>query len=165
MITSEWRLCCCPRLPAAGLYYAPGSLKAQLCVDGRRQLYAFCQQHNIPYRRLGKLLVATSDAQLAALEALRARAAANGVADLRLLSGPEAAQLEPAVSCRAALLSPSTGIVDSHRRVLDICAFFLCCWASLGGDCRHLCLPASTSHALPCPALHYPSNVSCPAAA
>lgn len=69
----------------------------------------------MPHRRTGKLLVASSDAQLDALSALRARAAANGVTDLQTLSAREAAALEPAVRCQAALLSPSTGIVDSHR--------------------------------------------------
>lgn len=101
----------------AGLYYPVGSLKARLCVAGRRQLYAFCEAHDVPHRRLGKLLVATSPAQLQGLAALQARAAANGVADLRPLSAGEVAALEPAVRCQAALLSPSTGILDSHRHV------------------------------------------------
>ncbi len=84
-------------------------------MAGKQQLYAFCQEYGVPHRRLGKLLVASSPAQLDALSALAARAAANGVSDLRPLSKAEVGQLEPAVRCEAALLSPSTGIVDSHR--------------------------------------------------
>lgn len=99
----------------AGIYYPQGSLKAQLCVEGRQALYAFCQAHGVPHQRVGKLLVATSASQLPALRALQAAAAANGVADLQWLSGAEARGLEPALSAAAALLSPSTGIVDSHR--------------------------------------------------
>ena len=101
--------------PSTGLYYPAGSLKAHLCVAGKHQLYAFCEQYGVPHRRLGKLLVASSPAQMDALSALAARAAANGVNDLRPLSKAEVAQLEPAVRCEAALLSPSTGIIDSHR--------------------------------------------------
>ena len=103
----------------AGLYYPPGSLKAQLCVAGRRLLYRFCEQHGVPHRRTGKLVVAAASGepqqQLAALAALHAQALASGVDDVQLLGADEARELEPAVRCRAALLSPSTGIVDSHR--------------------------------------------------
>lgn len=98
----------------AGIYYPRGSLKAQLCVEGRHALYAFCQAHGVPHERVGKLLVATAAPQLPALRALHAAAAANGVADLQWLSGAEARGLEPALAAVAALLSPSTGIVDSH---------------------------------------------------
>jgi L-2-hydroxyglutarate oxidase LhgO len=98
----------------AGIYYPTGSLKARLCVAGREALYAYCRAHDVGHRRLGKLLVATSAAELATLEAYGAQARANGVDDLRWLDGAEARALEPELRCQAALLSPSTGIVDSH---------------------------------------------------
>ncbi len=98
----------------AGIYYAPGSLKATLCVAGRDALYAYCTARGVAHARCGKLLVATSAAQHGALQALAARAAANGVRDLRWLSAAQAAALEPHVRATAALLSPSSGIVDSH---------------------------------------------------
>ena len=107
--------------PSIGLYYPAGSLKARLCVAGKQQLSAFCEQYGVPHCRLGKLLVASSPAQMDALSALAARAAANGVNDLRPLSKAEVAQLEPAVRCEAALLSPSTGIIDSHGCGLAWC--------------------------------------------
>jgi L-2-hydroxyglutarate oxidase LhgO len=98
----------------AGLYYPPGSLKARLCVRGRELLYRFCAERGIGHARCGKLVVASEPGQLAALHALAARAAANGVADLRLLDAAACAGLEPALRAVAALHSPSTGIVDSH---------------------------------------------------
>ncbi|SFE28999.1 L-2-hydroxyglutarate oxidase LhgO [Paracidovorax konjaci] len=98
----------------AGLYYPEGSLKARLCVQGKHMLYAYCAQRAIPHRRCGKLIVATLPEQLAALDMIVARARANGVVDLQRLTRQEAQELEPAVECAAALLSPSTGIVDSH---------------------------------------------------
>jgi len=104
----------------AGLYYPPGSLKARLCVAGRRQLYEFCASHSVAHRCCGKLVVATSTAQIPALEQLAARGLANGVADLRLIDAAEAQALEPALRCEAALLSPSTGIVDSHGLMLAL---------------------------------------------
>ncbi|MGE0674684.1 MAG: NAD(P)/FAD-dependent oxidoreductase [Methylibium sp.] len=103
----------------AGLYYPQGSLKARLCVRGRQQLYAFCESHGVAHRRSGKLVVATSTDQHAALETTRARAAANGV-ELQWLSADEARALEPALHCTAALLSPETGIVDSHGLMLAL---------------------------------------------
>lgn len=98
----------------AGLYYPPGSLKARLCVDGRQQLYAYCSARGVAHARCGKLLVASHVAQLDALQAIATRARHNGVTDLRLLGHDEIAALEPALDAHAALLSPSTGIVDSH---------------------------------------------------
>ncbi|MDF1485248.1 NAD(P)/FAD-dependent oxidoreductase [Ramlibacter sp. H39-3-26] len=98
----------------AGIYYAPGSLKARLCVQGRRMLYAYCEERGLPHRRCGKLIVATHQDQLAQLQGIAAQAAANGVGDLRLLTREQARALEPQLECMAALLSPSTGIVDSH---------------------------------------------------
>ncbi|MDA8453461.1 NAD(P)/FAD-dependent oxidoreductase [Acidovorax sp. GBBC 3334] len=104
----------------AGLYYPEGSLKARLCVQGKSMLYAYCAQRAIPHRRCGKLIVATSPGQMAALDMIETRARANGVADLQRLTRREAQLLEPAVECMGALLSPSTGIVDSHALMLAL---------------------------------------------
>jgi L-2-hydroxyglutarate oxidase LhgO len=104
----------------AGIYYAAGSLKAALCVEGRKRLYAFCEAHGVPYRRLGKLIVATEPDQLATLEALKARAEANGVDDLRRLDRDEVLALEPDLRAAGGLLSPSTGVVDSHAFMLAL---------------------------------------------
>jgi L-2-hydroxyglutarate oxidase LhgO len=97
----------------AGLYYPPGSLKARLCVRGRELLYSFCAEQGVDHRRCGKLVVANDASEVLALRALRARAQDNGVA-VEWLDGNAARALEPALRCEAALLSPSTGIVDSH---------------------------------------------------
>jgi len=104
----------------AGIYYAPGSLKARLCVPGRQALYAYCEAHGVAHRRCGKLIVAASDEQRPALDKLRAQALANGVDDLRELPGALAREMEPELSCVAALLSPSTGIIDSHAYMLAL---------------------------------------------
>ncbi|HEX7385627.1 MAG TPA: NAD(P)/FAD-dependent oxidoreductase, partial [Burkholderiaceae bacterium] len=104
----------------AGIYYEPGSLKARLAVDGRRRLVEFCAGHGVAQRRCGKLIVATDAAQHGALERLAERARANGVADLQWLDAAQARRLEPALCCSAALLSPSTGIVDSHALMLAL---------------------------------------------
>ncbi|WP_374634601.1 NAD(P)/FAD-dependent oxidoreductase [Ferrovibrio sp.] len=102
----------------AGIYYAKDSLKARFCVAGREALYAYCQQRGVEARRCGKLIVATDDSQIAELQALKAKAEANGVLDLRWLSADEAIALEPHLHCTGALLSPSTGIIDSHGLML-----------------------------------------------
>ncbi|MCQ4306804.1 NAD(P)/FAD-dependent oxidoreductase [Pseudomonas stutzeri] len=104
----------------AGIYYPQGSLKARLCVAGRDALYAFCDSHGVPYRRCGKLIVATDESQLAGLQALQAHGVANGVDDLRRLDGGEVRALEPQLNAVAGLLSPSTGIVDSHALMLAL---------------------------------------------
>ncbi len=104
----------------AGIYYPRGSLMARLCVRGKQMLYAFCAAHGVAHRNCGKLIVATDAAEMEKLAGIRAAAAANGVDDLRLLSRAEAAALEPALSCTAALLSPSTGILDSHAYMLAL---------------------------------------------
>ncbi len=104
----------------AGIYYARGSLKARLCVKGREMLYAYCNGHGIGFRRCGKLIVATSAEQVGQLEGIRQVALGNGVSDLRMLAGGEVRAMEPALYCRAALLSPSTGIVDSHAFMLSL---------------------------------------------
>ncbi|WP_454731378.1 MULTISPECIES: NAD(P)/FAD-dependent oxidoreductase [Cupriavidus] len=104
----------------AGIYYPAGSLKAEMCVRGRAMLYDYCASHHVSHQRCGKLIVATSPAQVATLEGIRAKAAANGVHDLRLIGQAEAQALEPNLRCLAALLSPSTGIVDSHGLMLAL---------------------------------------------
>ncbi len=104
----------------AGLYYPRGSLKARLCVNGRERLYAFCESHGVARRRCGKLVVATAPGQLPGLAQLAERARANGVHDLKLLDAAEAHALEPALCCDAALLSPSSGIIDSHGLMLAL---------------------------------------------
>ena len=103
----------------AGLYYAPGSLKARLCVRGRELLYALCASHGVDHRRCGKLTVANDEQEVQALRGLQDRAAANGV-PVAFLTGDEARALEPALRCIAALHSPSTGIVDSHGFMLAL---------------------------------------------
>ena len=102
----------------AGIYYPKGSLKAQTCVAGKLALYDYCDHHGVDYRRCGKLIVATTDAQLSELQKIHSRAAANGVGDLQHLDAAEAQELEPQVRCVGALYSPSTGIVDSHSLML-----------------------------------------------
>ena len=103
----------------AGLYYAPGSLKARLCVRGKELLYDFCATHGVPHARCGKLVVATAVDQHTALQGLQQRASSNGV-PVQWLDAAAAKALEPAVHCTAALLSPSTGIVDSHALMLAL---------------------------------------------
>lgn len=104
----------------AGIYYPQGSLKAQLCVQGKALLYAYCAARGVDFARCGKLIVATSPAQLAQLQSIAQQARANGVDDLVPLSALQAQALEPALACTEALLSPSTGIVDSHGLMLAL---------------------------------------------
>ena len=104
----------------AGIYYPYASLKARLCVQGRKLLYDYCERRSIGYRRCGKLIVATNAAQVAELRAIIARAAANGVQDLVLLDSAQARALEPQLECVAAVFSPSTGIIDSHGLMLAL---------------------------------------------
>ena len=104
----------------AGMYYPEGSLKAKLCVAGRKALYAYCAERDIAHKRVGKLIVATSEAQVPKLGAILSRGLANGVDDLRLIDRAEAAALEPEVNCLAALYSPSTGIIDSQAYMLAL---------------------------------------------
>jgi L-2-hydroxyglutarate oxidase LhgO len=103
----------------AGIYYPHGSLKARMCVCGRTLLYDFCEQYGIPHRRCGKLIVATSEAQVSQLEKIQKIAQANGVR-LEYLSRSEALELEPQLACEAALHSPTTGIIDSHAYMLAL---------------------------------------------
>jgi L-2-hydroxyglutarate oxidase LhgO len=104
----------------AGIYYPKGSLMARFCVAGKQKLYAYCAERGVPHRNCGKLIVATTEAEAGQLASIQARAAANGVPDLRLISAAEAREMEPAVACTAALVSPSTGIVDSHSFMLAL---------------------------------------------
>jgi L-2-hydroxyglutarate oxidase LhgO len=104
----------------AGLYYPAGSLKARLCVAGREALYRYSEEHGVPHRRCGKLLVATDEKQLPKLAAIKAQADANGVGDLVPLAAAQARALEPELRCIAAYLSPSTGIIDSHAFMLAL---------------------------------------------
>ena len=104
----------------AGIYYASGSLKARLCVLGRDQLYAYCESHGVQHRRCGKLLVATAEVQHDKLRQIEVQARRNGVVDLQWLSAAQVHALEPELCATAALLSPSTGIVDSHGLMLAL---------------------------------------------
>ncbi|MBS7541982.1 NAD(P)/FAD-dependent oxidoreductase [Ancylobacter oerskovii] len=104
----------------AGIYYPPGSLKARLCVAGREALYAYCAERRIGHKRCGKLIVAHGDAEIARLDAIRARAQACGVDDLEPLDRAALRDMEPALKAEAALLSPSTGIIDSHGLMLAL---------------------------------------------
>ena len=102
----------------AGIYYPTGSLKARLCIAGRRAIYQYCAERGVGHRRIGKVIVASDDTQLAGLAKYREQAEINGVDDLRPLARAELAELEPEVVSVAGLLSPSTGIVDSHGLML-----------------------------------------------
>ncbi len=102
----------------AGIYYATGSLKARLCVRGKELLYGYLPAHGVQHRRVGKLIVATEPGELASLERLEKKAAENGVADLVWLDERTAKTMEPELNCHAALLSPSTGTMDSHGLML-----------------------------------------------
>jgi L-2-hydroxyglutarate oxidase LhgO len=104
----------------AGIYYPAGSLKARLCVSGREALYAYCTERGVAHRRCGKLIVATEPQQLAQLEAIQQQAARNGVHDLQVLDAAAARDMEPSLRCEGALLSPSTGIIDSHGLMLSL---------------------------------------------
>ncbi len=98
----------------AGIYYPAGSLMARFCVAGRKALYAYCREKGVPHANCGKLIVATSADEDSRLADIRRRAAINGVDDMRILTRTEAMALEPNLHCTSALLSPSTGIIDSH---------------------------------------------------
>ena len=104
----------------AGIYYPQASLKARLCVSGKHLLYAYCAQRGVGYNRCGKLLVATHASQVPQLQSIIAKAAANGVHDLVLLTREQAQAMEPQLECVAAIHSPSTGIVDSHALMLSL---------------------------------------------
>jgi len=104
----------------AGIYYAKDSMKATLCVRGKQMLYEYCAERGIAHSRCGKLIVATTEAQVAQLQAIADKAVANGVTDLMLLDAEAVRALEPQLTCIAALHSPSTGIIDSHGYMLAL---------------------------------------------
>lgn len=104
----------------AGLYYPDNSLKARLCVSGKQMLYDYCKLRHVPCQRLGKLIVASGEEEVGRLQKIEAQAERNGVHDLTFLTAKEANTLEPDVVCDAALLSPSTGIIDSHALMLSL---------------------------------------------
>ena len=103
-----------------GMYYPPGSVRARHCVEGRARLVAFCESHGVPHRICGKLIVATSEGERPALEAILNRGRANGVEGLAWMERDAARALEPALACVAALHAPATGIVDSHALMLAL---------------------------------------------
>jgi L-2-hydroxyglutarate oxidase LhgO len=104
----------------AGLYYPADSLKARFCAPGRALLYDYCRTRGVAHRRIGKLVVATSEAEVGTLDGIAAHARANGVDDLEFFEGPKARALEPALNVSAALLSPGTGVIDSHGYMLAL---------------------------------------------
>ena len=104
----------------AGIYYPKDSLKALLCVQGKKLLYTYCEERQIPFRRCGKIIVACSDAQVPIVQGYIGKAAENGVSDLRWLNAEEVYELEPQVNAVGGVLSPSTGIIDSHAYMLSL---------------------------------------------
>ncbi|KHK89118.1 NAD(P)/FAD-dependent oxidoreductase [Novosphingobium malaysiense] len=104
----------------AGIYYPEGSLKAALCVEGKEMLYAFCEARGVPYKRLGKLVFAHDESQFGELDRIVERASGAGVTDLQFLDRTAVRALEPELDCAGALISPSTGIVDSHALMLAL---------------------------------------------
>ncbi len=104
----------------AGIYYAKDSQKARFCVEGKELLYQYCKNYSIPHNRLGKLIVASTNSELDILHNIDKKAKDNGVYDLKYLSADEAKEMEPALKCSGALLSPSTGIIDTHQYMLSL---------------------------------------------
>jgi L-2-hydroxyglutarate oxidase LhgO len=98
----------------AGIYYTKNSLKSKLCIEGKRLLYDYCKKHEVPYKNCGKLIVATTEAEISIIEGIRQTAIQNGVDDLQVFDQEQIAELEPNIFALKALFSPSTGIVDSH---------------------------------------------------
>jgi glycerol-3-phosphate dehydrogenase len=142
----------------AGMYYPPGTLKAKHCVEGARMLYEFCEQHGVPYRRCGKLIVAHDDHEIEVLEGLRAKGETNGVQGLRMVDRAFIHEREPHVRGTAALFSPNTGILNAEelvRTLARLCvqhdAFLLPGTPLVGGesgtDGIELRTPAESIHA------------------
>jgi L-2-hydroxyglutarate oxidase LhgO len=128
----------------AGLYYPGDSLKAALCVEGNQRLYAYCSARAVAHRRCGKLVVATHAGQVQRLHELQRQAEINGVTDTQILTGAQARGLEPALQCIAALLSPATGIIDSHALMLALLGDAEACGAVL---CANAEVQALETHA------------------
>jgi len=103
----------------AGIYYPKGSLKAQYCVEGKEMLYDYCRLHHLPHKKTGKLIVATCEDEIPILDTILGKAIANGVTDLEMLDREQVQTMEPALRAVAALLSPSTGTIDSHQLMLS----------------------------------------------
>ncbi|XP_010251693.1 PREDICTED: L-2-hydroxyglutarate dehydrogenase, mitochondrial [Nelumbo nucifera] len=104
----------------AGIYYPPKSLKASFCIRGRDLLYKYCSEHGVPHTRVGKLIVATGSSEIPKLNDILDRGIENGVKDLRMIEGSDAMQIEPELQCVKAVISPSTGIVDTHSLMLSL---------------------------------------------
>ncbi|KAL0453179.1 UNVERIFIED_CONTAM: L-2-hydroxyglutarate dehydrogenase, mitochondrial [Sesamum latifolium] len=109
----------------AGIYYPRNSLKAAFCVRGRQLLYKYCEEHDIPHKQIGKLIVATGSSEIPKLDLLMTRGIENGVEGLRMMEGQEATRMEPELQCLKALLSPASGIVDSHSFMLSLLVLLL----------------------------------------
>jgi L-2-hydroxyglutarate oxidase LhgO len=108
----------------AGIYYPKDSLKAKLCVEGNRMLYEYCRNHHVATQPYGKLIVASDDSQLDDLQAILYKAQQNNVPEIKMITGEQAKSMEPELSCSAAVLSASTGIVDSHGFMLSLLGGF-----------------------------------------
>jgi L-2-hydroxyglutarate oxidase LhgO len=108
----------------AGLYYPQNSLKAKLCIEGRRQLYEYCADRHIPHQKIGKWIVANSSAQSVDLERIYLQAINNGCSEVHYLRDREIKSQEPELNCVAALSSPETGIIDSHALMFALLADF-----------------------------------------
>ena len=104
----------------AGIYYPKDSLKATLCVQGKKLLYEYCELRDIPFKRVGKLIVATNESEIETVTQYISKAAENGMNDLTWLDQKEALELEPEIQCAGAVFSPSTGIIDSHAYMLSL---------------------------------------------
>ncbi len=115
----------------AGIYYPGNSLKAELCIEGRNRLYEICTRNHIPHRKTGKLILAVDDAEIPALERLFNQGISNGVSDLRMISSRDISRIEPNITGKAAILSPSTGIVDVHALMQFFCRKSIDCGADI----------------------------------
>jgi L-2-hydroxyglutarate oxidase LhgO len=104
----------------AGMYYPSGSLKAKMCVEGNPMLYEFCQNYGIPHQRIGKLIIARNEAEIPNIQTVIEQGKTNGILDLQWLDAEQVSQLEPNITAAAAVFSPSTGIIDSHKLMLQL---------------------------------------------
>jgi len=115
----------------AGIYYTKGSLKAKFCVEGKELLYKYCTDFNIPHKKVGKLIVATTKEEIDILDGIEEKAKKNDVTDLVRLTKAQAQHLEPQLTCEGALLSPSTGIIDTHQFMLSLVGEIEACGSSI----------------------------------